>query len=155
HGPRCNSRYIRTCCGMAAAMPWPTRATTHGRYRPGSVTRTSSTPSATPSWHRIGSRISGVDAAGRDFAEREIMEYWHGVRGSVRLRTREFHHLCPLLGFVSDELAEFGGRHRHRHAAQVAEPRLDRGVGEAGVNCLVERVDDLGGCILRNADAIP
>jgi putative ABC transport system substrate-binding protein len=20
-GPRCNSRYIRTCCGMAAAMP--------------------------------------------------------------------------------------------------------------------------------------
>src|SRR5215831_19350025 len=22
-GPRCNSRYIRTCCGMAAAMPQP------------------------------------------------------------------------------------------------------------------------------------
>src|SRR5262249_44284581 len=39
-GPRCNSRY--TCCGMAAATPWPTPATTHGRYRLGSATRTSS-----------------------------------------------------------------------------------------------------------------
>src|SRR5262245_31841671 len=81
--------------------------------------------------------------------------YWHGVRGSVRLRTREFHYLCPLLGFVSDELAEFGERHRHRHAAQISEPRLDRGIGEAGVNCLVELVDDLGGRVLGNADAIP
>src|SRR6516162_3623126 len=35
-----------------------------------------------------------------------FMEYWHDVRGSVRFRTREFHHLCPLLGFVGDELTE-------------------------------------------------
>jgi hypothetical protein len=27
-GPGCNSRSIRTCCDMAVAMPWPTRATT-------------------------------------------------------------------------------------------------------------------------------
>src|SRR2546430_2609140 len=39
-------------------------ATTHGRYRLGSGTKTSSTPCATPSWHRIGSRTFGVDAAG-------------------------------------------------------------------------------------------
>src|SRR5262245_22905273 len=61
------------------------------------------------------------------FRRTGFMEYWHGVRGSVRLRTREFHHLCPLLGFVRDELAEFGGQHRHRLAAQIGEPRLDRG----------------------------
>jgi hypothetical protein len=60
-GPRCNSRYIRTCCGMAAAMPWRTRATTHGRYRPGSATRTSSTRLGTPSWRRIDSRTSGAN----------------------------------------------------------------------------------------------
>src|SRR6266511_886567 len=58
-GPGCNSRYIRTCCDTAAAMPWRTRATTHGRYRPGSGTRTFSTRCATPSWHRIASRTFG------------------------------------------------------------------------------------------------
>jgi hypothetical protein len=61
--PKCPFRSIRTCCATAAATPWRTRATTHGRYRPGSGTRISSTPCATPSWHRIGSRTSGVDAA--------------------------------------------------------------------------------------------
>src|SRR6266540_4662021 len=50
---------------MAAAMPWRTRATTHGHYRPGSGTRISSTRCATPSWRRIGSRTSG-DRATRD-----------------------------------------------------------------------------------------
>src|SRR5262249_61337835 len=58
-GPRCNSPYIRTCCGMAAAMPSPTPATTHGRYRLGSATRTSSTRCAIPSWRRIDLRTSG------------------------------------------------------------------------------------------------
>src|SRR6266540_4526737 len=57
--PKCNSWYIRTCCDMAAAMPWPTRATTHGHYRPGSGTKTSNTPFDTPSWHRIASRTFG------------------------------------------------------------------------------------------------
>src|SRR5262249_61510877 len=52
-------------------MPWRTRATTHGRYRPGSVTRTSSIPCATPSWHRIGSRTFGVDAAGNAVMEHD------------------------------------------------------------------------------------
>jgi hypothetical protein len=58
-GPGCNSRYIRTCCDMAAAMPWRTRATTHGRCKHGSGTRTSSTRCAIPSWHRIDLRTSG------------------------------------------------------------------------------------------------
>src|SRR5262245_24579798 len=75
--------------------------------------------------------------------------------GSLWLDARKLDHLGPLLGFVSDELSEFGRRHRHRHAPKVGEPRLDRGIGEAGVNCLVELVDDLGGCVLGNADAIP
>ena len=44
---------------MAAAMPRPTRATTHGRYRPGSGTRTSSTPCATRRLRRIDLRTSG------------------------------------------------------------------------------------------------
>jgi integrase len=57
------ARYIHTCCDMAVAMPWRTPATTHGRYRLGSGTRTSSTRCATQSWRPIGSRISGDRAA--------------------------------------------------------------------------------------------
>jgi hypothetical protein len=59
-GQRCNSRYIRTCCGMAAAMPSPTPATTPGRCRLGSGTETFSTRCATPSWHRTGSKTFGA-----------------------------------------------------------------------------------------------
>ena len=59
-GPRCNSRYIRTCCGMAAATPWRTPATTPGRCRLGSGTETFSTRCVTPTWRRTGSRIYGA-----------------------------------------------------------------------------------------------
>jgi hypothetical protein len=62
-GPRRHSRYIRTCCGMAAATPWRTRATTPGRCRLGWGTKTSRTPCVTLGWHRIGSRTSGDRAA--------------------------------------------------------------------------------------------
>src|SRR5262249_30449622 len=59
----CRFRSICTCCDTAAAMLWRMRATTHGRYRPGSATRTFSTPYATPSCHPIGSRTFGADRA--------------------------------------------------------------------------------------------
>src|SRR5262245_14117437 len=62
-GPRCNYRYIRTCCGMAAAMPWRTPATTRGRYRLGSGTRTSSTPCVTPNLRRIDLSLHSPDDA--------------------------------------------------------------------------------------------
>ena len=83
-GPRCNSPYIRTCCGMAAAMPWRTPATTHGRYRLGSATRTSSTRCATPSCRRIDSSTFGVDAAGN-----AVMEHDPGGGGSKRWDPQE------------------------------------------------------------------
>src|SRR5262245_8014386 len=44
---------------MVAAMPWPMPATTHGHYRPGSATRTSSTRCVTPNLRRIDLRTSG------------------------------------------------------------------------------------------------
>ena len=42
-GPTCPSQCIRTCCGTAAAMRWPTPVTTPARYKPTLATRTSST----------------------------------------------------------------------------------------------------------------
>jgi hypothetical protein len=62
--PKCRFRSIRTCCDMAAAMRWPTRATTRGRCRRTSGTRTSSTRCATPNSHRIASRTSGANVSG-------------------------------------------------------------------------------------------
>src|SRR5262245_33879640 len=46
---------LRHGCGYALA------ATTHGRYKLGSATRTSSTRCVTPSWRLIGLRTSGAD----------------------------------------------------------------------------------------------
>src|SRR5262245_61772654 len=64
-GPRCNSRYIRTCCDMAAATLWRTPATTHGRCKLGSATRTSSTRCVTPNLRRIDLRTSGDNRRSR------------------------------------------------------------------------------------------
>src|SRR5262245_53968463 len=44
---------------MAAAMPLRTRATTHGRYRPGLATKTSSTRFAIPNFRLPASATSG------------------------------------------------------------------------------------------------
>ena len=67
------------------------------------------------------------------------------VPGSVRLDVGRPDHLGPLLGFVDDELAEVGGRAREHRTTRVGKPRLHLGIGEAGIDLLVELVDDLGG----------
>src|SRR5262249_300746 len=51
--------WLRTCCDTAAATLWQTRATSPGRCRLGSATKTSNTPFDTPNLHRIGLRTSG------------------------------------------------------------------------------------------------
>lgn len=51
------------------------------------------------------------------FAEREVMECWPKMPPSLRLDAREPDNLAPLLGLVSDEFPEVGGRARnHRRA---------------------------------------
>src|SRR6516165_12075771 len=92
--------------------------------------------------------------------QREIMEngrLWNVGRGPplVRLDVGRPDHLAPLLGFVSDELAEFGRRHRQRYAAEVGKPRLHLGIGEGGVDLLVEPVDNRDRGVLRRPDADP
>ena|SRR5215471_896094 len=83
-----------------------------------------------------------------------VTEYWPRSRRSLNLDAGELDHLGPLLGFVSDELSEFGRRHRHGHAPKVGEPRLKLGVGEDGVDLSVELLDDLISCgmVLTGSD---
>ena len=62
--------------------------------------------------------------------------------------------VAPLLGFVGDQLSKLSRRSRQRHA-EVSETDLHLGVGEGGVDLLVELLDDLGWRVPGNADAIP
>src|SRR4051794_9528136 len=57
-------------------------------------------------------------------------------------------HLAPLLGFVGNELAEFGWRPGKHRTAQ-GEARPDPWIGERRVNFSVELVDDLNGRFFR------
>src|SRR5262249_7325974 len=77
-----------------------------------------------------------------------------GSRGSLGLDVGRPDHLAPLLGVVGDELSEIDGRADKRRASKVGKPRLHLGIGEAGVDLLVELVDDLRRRVLGYADAI-
>src|SRR5262249_43654513 len=83
------------------------------------------------------------------------MERGTETAGSICLCACDFHPLGPLLGFVGDEPAEVGGRARNHDCTEVGEPCLYFGIRESRIDLLVELVDDLGGCVLGNADAIP
>src|SRR5262249_47408313 len=89
------------------------------------------------------------------FAEQSFMEYRASELASLRLDAAEFDHLGPLFGFVGDQLGQVSGRARKRRAAELSETGLDRGIGESGIDFLVEPVDDLGRRGLRCADAEP
>src|SRR5262245_37826762 len=78
---------------------------------------------------------------------------WIGTAASVRLDVEGLDHLAPLLGVVGDELAEVGGRADKRCASEIGEPGLDFGIGEAGVNFLIELVNNLRRCVLGRAEA--
>src|SRR5262245_7161489 len=83
------------------------------------------------------------------FAERTLRNISPGSRGSLRLDAGRANDLGPLVSFMGDQLAEFGGRKHKRRASQFGESRLDLGIGEASVDLLVENADDLGRRVLR------
>src|SRR5262249_45834818 len=80
-----------------------------------------------------------------------------GSRGSPRPDVGRANDLGPLVSFMCDQLAEFGGRKHKRRASQFGESRLYFEIGEASVDLLVENADDLGrrvlGCPNTNESA--
>src|ERR1700730_6827940 len=66
------------------------------------------------------------------------------VRGSFRFGAGDFYDLTPLLDFRHDVAAKLGGAKDHWRAAQFGNARLDARICQAGIDRLVELVDDLG-----------
>src|SRR5215510_1704644 len=56
---------------------------------------------------------------------------------------------------MGKQIAEFGPRHWHRHAAEVGYTRPDLLIGEAGVNFAIELLDDPYRSSLRRSDSTP
>jgi hypothetical protein len=56
----------------------------------------------------------------RDFAERNVMEYWTWVTTSVCLDVEGPDDVAPFFGFVGDELAELGGREREWRVTEIS-----------------------------------
>src|SRR5229473_2093004 len=62
---------------------------------------------------------------------------------------------APLVSFAGDELTEFGRRARKGRAAKIGQSCLQFGVGDGGVDLLVELVDDIRRRVVRRANALP
>src|SRR5262245_21809205 len=77
------------------------------------------------------------------FAERTLRNISPGSRGSLRLDVGRANDLGPLVSFMGDQLAEFGGRKHKRRASQFGESRLDLGIGEASVGAPARPQPDL------------
>src|SRR5262249_33116649 len=112
---------------------------------------------------RIAETVRGADARDPHLADSSAVRgtgdygMWGGrpEGKSLGLDAREPHHLGPLLGFRGDEAAKVRGRARNHCTAQIGEPCLKLGIGEGGVDLVVELVDDFGRRVLGRADPEP
>src|SRR5262245_11750398 len=87
-------------------------------------------------------------------AEREIMEY-SVARRSLGLCAGELDYFAPLLGIISDELAEVRGRAGKYHAPKVGKPRLQLGISKPRIDLAIELINDLGRRVFGRTEANP
>src|SRR5215467_7116502 len=73
---------------------------------------------------------------------------------SFRLDVGATDHLAPFLGFLRDKRTEVGRRSVKHGAVQFDEPSLDVVIGKAGVELLVEFLDDLRRRVLGCAESV-
>src|SRR6516225_3467958 len=78
-----------------------------------------------------------------------------GARGSPRLCAGELDYFAPLLGIVSDELAEIRDRAGKYHAPKVGKPRLQLGISEPRIDLAIELINDLGRRVFGRTEANP
>src|SRR5262249_22411374 len=63
----------------------------------------------------------------------------------LRLDVGRPDHLGPLLSFVGNELSKVGERTCEHRTSQVGEALVHVGIGESGIDLLVELLDNLCG----------
>src|SRR5262245_59634425 len=82
---------------------------------------------------------------------------FYGTSGRClfRLDTGKLDHLAPLLSFGGNELSKVGGRTCEHRTSQVGEALLHVGIGESGIDPLVELLDNLRGRGFGYDDPIP
>src|SRR5262245_43079040 len=76
-------------------------------------------------------------------------------RTSFGFDVRSADHLAPFLGLVGDKFVKVSGRARKHNPAGFSEARSRAGVGEAGIDRLVESFNDIGRRIPGCAETIP
>src|SRR5262245_62114506 len=74
---------------------------------------------------------------------------------SLRLDVCPPDDLTPLLGFVGDELSEFGGRARKSNSAEFGKLCLDAGLGKACVDLFIDPLDHVNRRVPGRAQAGP
>src|SRR5262249_35144443 len=77
------------------------------------------------------------------------------ARRSLGLCAGELDYFAPLLGIVSDELAEVGDRAGKCHAPKVGKPRLQLGISEPRIDLVIEFINDLGRRVFGRTEANP
>src|SRR5262245_49111717 len=89
------------------------------------------------------------ETAGQECTEHSL------VRRSLGLCAGELDYSAPLLGIVSDELAEVGGRAGKYHAPKVGRPRFQLGISEPRIDLAIELINDLGRRVFGRTEANP
>src|SRR5579862_7176189 len=97
----------------------------------------------------LGEMDSGFSPAGCP-----AMTKYEVVPVSLHRNAGEFDHLAPFLGFVRNELAEFGRCHRLRDAADGDELLGDLGILQRLADRLVELFHDLRRRALWRGNAV-
>src|SRR5215467_4607195 len=77
------------------------------------------------------------------------------ARRSLGLCAGELDYFAPLLGIVSDELAEVRDRAGKYHASKVGKPRLQLGISEPRIDLAIELINDLGRRVFGRTEANP
>src|SRR6266481_8640616 len=75
----------------------------------------------------------------------------HALLKSICLRSRELHHLRPLLRFLCDQLFEFGRGAAEHRLAQIGKLRFQLRIGETRIDLPVELGHGLGARVLGSA----
>src|SRR5262249_61342338 len=81
----------------------------------------------------------------KNFGEKVSRRPPNLMNRSLQLDVSRPDYLAPFLSFISDKLAEIGGRAGKWGFPEIEKPFLHLCIGKASVDLLVELADDLSG----------